>query len=68
MPGFLRDGHICYPCYKFFSQMLKSDVCMLSSGDVVLELKVKKETLERIVHEFEYITPEPRDIVGMVSL
>ena len=43
--------------------MLKSDVCMLSSGDVVLELKAKKETLERIVHEFEYITPEPRDIV-----
>ena len=30
---------ICYPCYKFFNQMLKSDVCMLSSGDIVLELK-----------------------------
>ena len=54
----------CYPCYKFFNQMLKSDVCMLSSGDVVLELKPKKETLERVVHEFQSsTTPEPRDIV-----
>ena len=43
---------ICYPCYKFFNQMLKSDVWMLSSGDVVLELEAKKETLERIVHGF----------------
>ena len=28
--------------------MLKSDVCMLSSGDVVLELKEKKTTAENI--------------------
>ena len=27
---------------SFFNQMLKSDVCMLSSEDIVLELKAKK--------------------------
>ena len=44
---------ICHPCYKFFNQMLKlDDVCMLSSGDIVLELKAK----EKIVQEFEYNT------------
>ena len=26
---------VCYPCYKFFNQMLKSDVCMLSRGHSV---------------------------------
>ena len=36
---------------------------MLSSEDIVLELRAKKEKLERVVREFEYITPEPRDIV-----
>ena len=74
MESYLRDtiafseniqygDQICYPCYRFFNQMLKSDVCMLSSGDIVLELKVKKEKLEKVVQEFEYMTPEPRDIV-----
>ena len=53
---------VCYPCYKSFNQMLKSDVCMLSSEDIVLQMKAKKENLE-VVHEFEYITPEPSDIV-----
>ena len=38
--------------------MLKSDVCMLSSEDIILELKARKE-LEKLVLEFEYITPEP---------
>ena len=50
-------------CYKFFNQMLKSDVCMLASEDIVLELRAKKENLEKIVHEFEYVTPEVSDIV-----
>ena len=43
--------------------MLKSDVCMLSSEDIVLELKAKKEKLERVVHDFEYITQEPASVV-----
>ena len=43
--------------------MLKSDTCMLSSEDIITELKTKKQNLERIVHEFEYITLEPSDIV-----
>ena len=64
--SFLRDtisfsdsiqcgDQVCYPCYKFFNQMLKSDVCMLSSEDIVLELKAKKEKLERVVHDLEYM-------------
>ena len=57
------DDQICYPCYKFFNLMLKSGVCMLSSEDIITELKAKKQNLERIVHEFEYITLEPSDIV-----
>ena len=36
------DQILRYPCYKFFNQILKSDVCMLSSGYIVLELKAKK--------------------------
>ena len=31
----------CYPCHKYFNQMLKSDVCMLASEDVILALKAK---------------------------
>lgn len=59
--GSIHDGdQICFTCYKFFNQMLKSDVCML---DIVLELRAKKENLEIIVHEFEYLTPESSDIV-----
>ena len=49
--------------YKFFNQMLKSGVRMLSSEDIITELKTKKQNLERIVHVFEYITLEPSDIV-----
>ena len=45
---------VCYPCYKFFNQMLKSDVYMLLSEDIVSELKAKKETPERVV---QYLTP-----------
>ena len=48
----IQDGDlVCYSCYKFFNQMLKSDVCMLASKDIVLELKAKKENLENITHE-----------------
>ena len=47
----------------FFDQMLKSDVCMLSSEDIVSEVKMKKEDSEKVAHEFEYKTPEPSDIV-----
>ena len=56
-------NQVWYPCYKFFNQMLKSDVCMMSSEDIVLQLTAKKENLEKVVHVFEYITPEPSDIV-----
>ena len=45
------------------NQMLKSDVCMLSSEDIVLKLKAKKENLEKVVHELECLTPEASDIV-----
>ena len=57
-----------YPCYTFFNQMFKSDVCMLASEDIVLELRAKKENLEKIVHEFEYVTPEASDIVDKTAL
>ena len=30
---------VCYLCYKFFNQMLKSDVCMLSSEDIVFRVE-----------------------------
>ena len=60
----IKDGdQICYPCYKFFEQMLKSDVCMLASEDIVLRLKAKKRKSKKKVIEFEYLTPEPGDIV-----
>ena len=35
---------------------IKFNICMLSSENIVLELKAKKENLERIVHDFEYLT------------
>ena len=32
----IQDGdQVCYPCYKFFNQKLKSSECMLSNEDVV---------------------------------
>ena len=44
----IQNGdQVCYLCYKFFNQMLKLDVCMLSSEDIALELKAKKENLEK---------------------
>ena len=47
-----------------FSIRCLSQMCACyPSGDIVLELKAKKENLEKIVQEFENITPEPRDIV-----
>ena len=46
--GSIKDGdQVCYPCYKFFNQMLKSDVCMLASEDIILKLKAKKENLKK---------------------
>ena len=43
---------------------VKSDVCMLASEDIVLELKAKKENLEREVCKFEDATSlEPNKIV-----
>ena len=35
---------------------------MLASEDIILNLKAKKEHLEKVVDEFEYITPEASDI------
>ena len=44
--------------------MFKSDVCMLASEDIVLELKAKKENLKREVSKFEDTTSlEPNKIV-----
>ena len=48
--------------------MLKSDVCILSSEDIVLELKAKKEILEICPYEFECTMPsEARDVVECFS-
>ena len=60
----IKDGdQVCYPCYKFFNQMLKSDVCMLASENIVLELRAKKK-LEKVVLEFEHKKKtEPSNIV-----
>ncbi len=47
----IKDGdQVCYPCYKFFNQMLKSNVCMLASKDIILNLKAKKENVEKIMN------------------
>ena len=59
----VNSDQVCPSCYKFFKRMLASDVCMLSSEDIVSELQAKKKQLERIVDEFEYVTLEPSDIV-----
>ena len=49
----IEDGdQVCYPCYKFFNQMFKSDVCMLASEDIIFKLKAKKEHLEKIVRVY----------------
>ena len=47
----------------FFKIMLASNVCMLSSEDIVSEFQAKKKHLEILADEFEYITLEPSDIV-----
>ena len=49
---------MCYPCYKFFNQKLKSSECMLCNEDVVLVLKAKKVQFETIISEFQYVTSE----------
>lgn len=36
---------LCYNWYKYLSQLLKSDVCMLSSDDVLQELECKEKYL-----------------------
>ena len=43
--GSISDGdQVCWSCYKFFNQILKSDVCMLSSEDIVSELKEREKS------------------------
>ena len=49
----LQDGDLI--CYRFCTSMLKSDVCMLSSGDIVSELETKHT---KLVEEFVCVTPD----------
>lgn len=42
----LKRGVVCYSCYTFANQMLKSDVCMLSSDNVIPLLKAKEKHFE----------------------
>ena len=56
----IQDGdQVCFQCYRFFNQKLKSSECMLSNEDVVLALKAKKVQFETITSEFQYVTSEP---------
>ena len=55
----IQDGdQVCYPCYKYVNKKLKTSECILSSEDIVLELKAKQVQLERIISEFQYTTSE----------
>ena len=39
----IQDGNkVCYLCYKYFNKKLKTSECILSSEDIVLELKAKQ--------------------------
>ena len=49
---------VCHMCYKFFTRMLKCDVCTLSSEAIVSELQTKYTYLMRMIDEFECTTPD----------
>ena len=57
--GTVQEGdQVCYPCYKFLNNKLRSSKCMLSSEDIVLKLKSKQLELEEKLSEFQCTTPE----------
>lgn len=53
-----KDDQICHTCYRFFTCLLKSDVCMLSSEHIVSELQSKQSQLIKVISEFVCTTPD----------
>ena len=53
-----KDDQICHTCYRFFTRLLKSDVCMLSNEDIVSELQSKHSQLGKVISEFVCTTPD----------
>ena len=47
-----ESDQICHTCYKFFTHLLKSDVCMLSGEDIVCEIQSKPSHLIKVISEF----------------
>ena len=43
---------ICSMCYKYFSQLLQSGVCMLSSDDIIYKLRTKRSQLNDTLENF----------------
>ena len=48
---------ICSMCYKYFSQLLQSGVCMLSSDDIIYKLRTKRSQLNDTPENFVCTTP-----------
>ena len=52
--GCLREGDlVCSQCYRYFTGLMKLDVCTLSSEAVVKELKHKQKLFEETVFNFK---------------
>ena len=49
----IREGDLlCYNCYKYFTQLLRHTACVLSSEDVLKELKCKENQLKEYILRF----------------
>ena len=56
---------ICSMCYKYFSQLLQSGVCMLSSDDIIYKLRTKRSQLNDTLENFVCTTPNCHVMLAM---
>ena len=61
-----NGDQVCYPCYKVFQSDAQVRCMHAGQCGYNFEFHGKERTPGKIVHEFEYITPEGSDIVEYV--
>lgn len=62
----VKEGDlICSACYKFFIRLLKSGTCVLSSEDIISELRTKCVVLNEAIENFICTTPNSHVVLAL---
>ena len=65
--GCLREGDlVCSQCYRYFTGLMKLDVCTLSSEAVVKELKQKQKLFEETILNFKVTDEDSLVILALL--